>query len=98
MPMGPSGTWWCRLLLIALLLLPIPAVLGLYADDGWTVLSDPAESDENRFRLAAGAPCDSGGMLPTPASARRVGRPEPCELVVSGWASLSPTDRAPPRA
>ena len=99
MPMvGPCGARWCRLLLIVLLVLPIPAAIDLYADDGWMAVSDPAESDESRLRLAAGALCGSAWTLPAPTSAERAGWPDPLDLVVTGWTCLTPTDRAPPRA
>jgi hypothetical protein len=94
MPMGP----WCRLLLVVLLVLPMPAAIGLYADDGGIVVSDPAESDESRLRLAAGALCDSAWAPPAPTSAERAGRPDPLDLLVAGRTCLTPTDRAPPRA
>ena len=98
MPTGPSGVRWCRLLLIVLLVLPTPAAVGMYADDGWMAVSDPAEGDENRFRVAAGALCDAGWTLPAPPSAGRAGRPAPLDLIVVGRTCLTPTDRAPPRA
>jgi hypothetical protein len=98
MPMGPGGQWWCRLLLIALLVLPIPAAIGMYADDGWMAVSDPAESDESRLRIAAGVLPDSVWILPAPTSVRRAVPPDPHDPVVAGWTCLTPTDRAPPRA
>ena len=90
MPMGPGGARWCRLLLIVLLVLPLPAALDLYAD--------AAESDEDRLRLATGALSDSAWALPVPTSARRAGWPDPRDPVIAGWICLTPTDRAPPRA
>jgi hypothetical protein len=98
MPMGPSGARWCGLLLILLLVLPIPAGIGLYADDGWMAVPDPAESDESRRRLAAGALRGSAWTLPAPTSAVRAGWPHPLDLGVAGWTCFTPTDRAPPRA
>ena len=96
MPMRPGADRWCRLLVIALLVLPIPAAIGLYADDGWMAVSD-AESDENRLRLAAGALSDPAWIPPAPMSVRRAVRPDPRDPVVAGWTCLTPTDRAPPR-
>jgi len=91
MRMGPGGEWWCRLLLVALLLvLPLPAALDLYPDD--------AERDENRFRIAAGVLSDPAWALPAPAPAWRAGGPDSRDPVVVGWICLTPTDRAPPRA
>jgi hypothetical protein len=98
MPMGPGGARWCRLLLIVLLVLPVPAAIGMYADDGWMAVSDPAESDETRLRIAAGVLPDSAWIPPAPTSVRRAGRPDPRDPVVAGCTCLTPTDRAPPRA
>jgi hypothetical protein len=99
MPMGPGGARWCRLLLIVLLVLPVPAAaIGMYADDGWMAFSDPAERDENRLRIAAGVLPDSAWILPAPRSARRAGWPDPRDPVIAGCTCLTPTDRAPPRA
>lgn len=101
MPMGPDRERWCRLLLlalIALLVLPVPAAIGMYADDGWMAVSDPAESDENRLRIAAGTLSDSTRTLPAPVSVRRAVPTDAHDPVVAGWTSLTPTDRAPPRA
>jgi hypothetical protein len=97
MPTGAGVERWCRLLLIVLLALPIPAAIGLYADDGSMVVSDPAESDERWLRLAAGAPSDAAWILPSPLAVRRAVRPDPRDLVVAGRTCLTPTDRAPPR-
>ena len=97
MPTGPDGGRWCRLLLIVLLVLPVSAALGVYADDGWIGISDPDQDDESWLRLVAGVPSDSARVPPTPTSVRRAGRPVPGELVVAGWTCLTPTDRAPPR-
>ncbi len=98
MPMGPRGARWCRLLLIVLLVLPIPAAIGMYDDGGWIAGSDPAESDESRFRVAAGALCDSASVLPAPTSVGRGSSPAPLDLIVVGRTRLTPADRAPPRA
>ena len=98
MRMGPGGQRWCRLLLIALLVLPIPAAIGLYVDDGWMAPDDPTENDENRLRIAAGVLSDPTWILPAPPSPRRAVPPDPHDPVVVGWTSLTPTDRAPPRA
>jgi hypothetical protein len=98
MPMGARGARWCRLLLIALLLLPIPAAIDMYADGGWMAVSDPAESDENRLRIAAGVLSDSAWILPAPAPAWRALPPDPDAPAVARWTSVTPTDRAPPRA
>jgi hypothetical protein len=97
MPMGPGVERWCRLLLIVLLVLPVSAVIGLYADDGCTAAADPAESDENRLRLAAGVLSDAAWVLPAPFSVWRTVRSDPRPPVVSGWTCLTPADRAPPR-
>ena len=98
MPMGPGGARWCRLLLIVLLVLPIPAAIGMYADDGWMALADPDESDENRLRIAAGVPSGSAWILPAPTPARRAVPSDSDAPAVARWTSLTPTDRAPPRA
>jgi hypothetical protein len=98
MPTEPSGSRWCRVLLIVLLVLPIPAALGMYGDDGCMAASDPAESDEGRLRVAAGVLSDSAWTQPAPPSVGRAGWPDPLDLVVAGWTCLTPTDRAPPRA
>jgi hypothetical protein len=98
MPMGPGGERWCRLLLIVLLVLPVPVAIGLSADDGWMAVFDPAESDENRLRIAAGVLSDSAWILPAPTSARRAVPLAPHAPIVAGWTSLTPPDRAPPRA
>jgi hypothetical protein len=98
MPMGPGLERWCRVLLIALLLLPVSAVIDMYADDGWMAVSDPAESDENRLRLAAGALADAAWILPSPMSVRRAVQPDLHDPVVTGRTCLTPADRAPPRA
>ncbi|HJR03065.1 MAG TPA: hypothetical protein VKA83_15630 [Methylomirabilota bacterium] len=98
MPMGPSGSRWCRLLLIVLLVLPIPAALGMYDADGWMAASDPAESDESWLRVAAAALSDSAWTQPAPPPAGRACWPDPLDVVVAGWTCLTPTDRAPPRA
>jgi hypothetical protein len=98
MPMGPGGARWCRLLLIALLLLPGFAVIGEYADDGWMAVSDPADSDEDRLRIAAGALADAAWILPSPMSVRRALQPDLRDPVVAGRTRLTPADRAPPRA
>jgi len=98
MPMGPGGAWWCRLLLIALLLLPGFAVIGEYADDGWMAVSDPADGDEDRLRIAAGAPAAAAWILPSPMSVRQAVRPDLGDPVVAGLTCLTPADRAPPRA
>ena len=97
MAMGPGAERWGRLLLIVLLVLPLFAAIGLCADDGWTAVADPAESDENRLRLAAGVLSDPTWILPAPPSPRRAVSPDPHDPVVVGWTSLTPTDRAPPR-
>jgi len=97
MPMGPGAERWCRLLLIVLLVLPMSATIGLCADDGWTAVADPAESDENRLRLAAGVLSDAAWVLPVPFSVWRTVRSDPRAPVVSGWTCLTPADRAPPR-
>jgi hypothetical protein len=98
MPMGPSGSRWWRLLLIVLLVLPIPAALGMYDADGWMASSDPAESDESCLRVAAAALSDSAWTQPAPPPAGRACWPDPLDVVVAGWTCLTPTDRAPPRA
>ena len=98
MPMGSGVNWWCRLLLIAFLVLPVPAVVGMYADDGGVTIADPGETDENRLRLAAGALFDPARLLPAPTAVRRAIVPDARDPVVAGWTSLTPTDRAPPRA
>jgi len=98
MPMGPGADRWCRLLLVALLVLPIPAALGPYADGGWMVVSDPAESDEDRLSPAAGTLADSAGILPAPRAVWLAGGPDARDPVVTGWTCRTPTDRAPPRA
>ena len=98
MPMGPGGARWCRLLLIVLLVLPIPAAIGMYADDGWMAVSDPAESDESRLRLAAGALPDPRGSCPRPCPFGRAVQPDLRDPVVAGRTCLTPADRAPPRA
>lgn len=98
MLMGPGGERWCRLLLIALLVLPLLAALGVYADDGWLAVFGPTESDENRLRIAAGVLSDSASTLPAPTSARRAGWPDPRDPVIAGRTCLTPPDRAPPRA
>jgi hypothetical protein len=98
MPMGPGGERWCRLLLIALLVLPIPAAIGMCADDGWMAVSDPDDPDENRLRLAAGALADAAWLLPSPMSVRRAVQPDLRDPVVAGRICLTPADRAPPRA
>lgn len=98
MPMGPRGERSCRLLFIALLVLPLLAALGMCDGDGWLVVSDPAESDEDRLRIAAGVLSDFAWTLPAPTPARRAGRPDPRDPVVAGCTCLTPTDRAPPRA
>ena len=98
MLMGPGGERWCRLLLIALLVLPIPGALGLYVDDGVVAVSDSAETDENRLRIAAGVLSDPAWILPVSPSPRWVVSPDRHDPVVAGWTSLTPTDRAPPRA
>jgi hypothetical protein len=97
MPRGLGGARWCRLLLIVLLVLPVSAPLGVYADDGWIGISDPDQSDESRLRLFATVPSDSTWVPPAPMAVRRAGRPVPGELVIAGWTCLTPTDRAPPR-
>ncbi len=76
MPMGPGGARWCRLLLIVLLLLPIPAAIDVYADDGWMAVADPDGSDEYRLRIAAGVPSDSAWILPAPTPAGRAVLPD----------------------
>lgn len=90
MPTRSGGERWCRLLLIVLLVLPLPAALDLYAD--------AAESDENRLRVAAGVLSTSVWSLPAPTLARRAGWPDSRDPVIAGWICLTPTDRAPPRA
>lgn len=81
---------WCRLLLIVLLVLPLPAALDLYAD--------AAESDEDRLRVAAGVLSDSAWSLPAPTATRRASGPDLRDPVIAGRVWLTPTDRAPPRA
>jgi hypothetical protein len=98
MPRGPGGGRWCRLLLIVLLVLPVSAALGVYADDGWIGVSDPTESDENRLRFVAGVSSDSAWIPPAPLSVWRAGRPDSRDPIVAGWTCLTPTDRAPPLA
>jgi hypothetical protein len=98
MPMGPVADRWCRLLLVALLVLPIPAALGPYADEGGVVVSDPTESDQDRLRLAAGTLVDSAWILSAPMSVRLAGGSDARDPVVAGWACRIPADRAPPRA
>lgn len=94
MPMRPGADRWCRLLLIALLL---PAVIGTAVDDGWMAAYDPAESDDDRLRLSAGALSGPAWILPAPLPIRRLGEPAARDPVVAGWTSRTPTDRAPPR-
>ena len=98
MPRGPGGGRWCRLVLIVLLVLPVSAALGVYADDAWIGLSDPAQSDETRLRLVAGVLSDSAWAPPTPTAVRRVGRSDLRDPFVAARICLTPTDRAPPRA
>jgi hypothetical protein len=98
MPTGPSGARWCRLLLIVLVVLAMPTGSDTYADDGWMAVSDAADSDESRLRIAAGALSDSSWIRSAPTCAGRVGRPDPLELVVTGRTCLTPADGAPPRA
>jgi hypothetical protein len=98
MRMRPGAERWCRLLLVVLLALPIPATLDTAADHGWMAGSDPAESDEDRLRLAAGAPSGSAWTLPAPTPARPASRQDSRAPVVARWTGLTPTDRAPPRA
>ena len=98
MPRGPGGGRWCRLLLIVLLVLPVSAALGVYADDGWIGLSDPAESDESRLRLVAGVLSDSAWAPSPPPAVRRVGGPDLRDPIVAACVCLTRTDRAPPRA
>jgi hypothetical protein len=98
MPMGPGGERWFRLLLIVLLVLPSLAATGMCADDGWMAVSDPAESDENRLRLAAGALADAALILPSSVSVRRAVQLDLRDPVVAGRTCLTPADRAPPRA
>src|SRR3981189_1588099 len=97
MAMGPGAERWGRLPLIVLLVLPMFAAIGLCADDGWTAVADPAESDETRLRLAAGVLSDAAWLLPVPFSVWRTVRSDPRAPVVSGWTCLTPADRAPPR-
>ena len=98
MPMGPGADRWCRLLLVAVLVLSIPAALAPYADGGWMVVADPAESDKDRLGLAAGPLADSAWIRPAPRSVWLAGGPDTRDPVVSGWTCRTPTDRAPPRA
>jgi hypothetical protein len=98
MPMGPDGERWCRLLLVALLVLPGAAVIGMYVDDGGMAVADLAESDESRLRIAAGVLCDCAWILPAPSSARHAGWLDARDPVIADWTCLTPPDRAPPRA
>ena len=97
MPMGPGADRWCRLLLIALFALLLAAVIGTAVDDGWMVVYDPAESDDDRIRLAAGSLSGPAWTLPAPRSVRRMGGADARDPVVAGWTCRTPTDRAPPR-
>lgn len=98
MPMRPGADRWCRLLLVALLVLSIPAALAPYADGGWMLVADPVESDEDRLDLAAGTLADSAGILPAPRLLWLAGGSDARAPVVTGWTCRTPTDRAPPRA
>jgi hypothetical protein len=100
MPMGPGVDRWGRLLLIALLVLLLPGAIGIDADDGWIATSDPADpadADDDRLHLAAGARSDPAWLLPAPVSVGRMARPDDRDPVVAGRTCLPPPDRAPPR-
>ena len=97
MPMGPGADRWCRLLLIALFALLLPAVIGTAVDDGGMAVYDPAESDDDRIRLAAGTLSGPAWIPPAPRSVRRRSGPAARDPVVAGWTCRTPTDRAPPR-
>jgi len=75
MAMDRRGRWG-RLLLIVLLVLPMFAAIGLCADDGWTAVADPAESDENRSDSPRRA-VRCAWVLPVPFSVWRTVRSDP---------------------
>ena len=97
MSTGPGADRWCRLLLIALFALLLPAVIGTAVDDGWMAVYDPAESDDDRIRLSAGTLSGPAWILPASRSVRRMGGADARDPVVAGWTCRTPTDRAPPR-
>lgn len=97
MSMGPGADRWCRLLLIALFALVLPAAIGIAVDDGWTAVYEPAESDDERFHLSAGTLSGPGWILPAPRTVPRMGGPGARDPIVTGWSCRTPTDRAPPR-
>ena len=97
MPMGWGADRWCGLLLIAVLALLLPAAIVIDADGGWMAVGDPAESDDDRLRLAAGTLSGPAWILPAPRSVRRMGGPDTVDPVVAGWTCRTPTGRAPPR-
>ena len=97
MPRGAVAAGWGRTLLIALLVLLVPAAVGIDADDGRPAVADPAYVDQDGVEPAADALADSGDRLPAPpalSAAVPAAAPPP---VVSVQACFPPPDRAPPR-
>jgi hypothetical protein len=98
MPRGAVAPGWGHTLLIALLVLLLPAAAGIDADECWQPIADPAYADQHGIEPAAGALADSVPGPPASPALSEAVPAAPSTPLVAVRACVAPPDRAPPRA
>jgi hypothetical protein len=99
MPIDPGTARWCRLLLAIVLVVLVGLAAGATVDDIWVAgLSDSPEGGDDLSRATSDEAVSAAPDVPTPDRIRGPGVPATDDRVAAAWTSLTPTDRAPPRA